>query len=292
MCIFHRHSRTTCPVCHGADAPKFTEVDGVPYYNCRKCDCIFADPEVLRKIDSGVAIRQYDASYWQAELASARQRSYGPALARVAEACLYCRVPINRFVDIGTGPGYLLDALKYYLPSSTDRFFGVEAFPPPTDCSSHPNYVVGRLGELPGFFEAGSCIEVIEHLTPAMADDLARQIAEKSAPGALFIFNTGLVEYVRAEDPGYLDPLGRGHIMSWSIQALQLIFEPHGLKVLPIPGKTWAFCVERGPASVDVPDAIVDRIWSAHAANVEILNDVQTGSLMYVLGLDTVRAYR
>jgi len=38
----------------------------------------------------------------------------------------------------------------------------------------------------------------------------------------------------------------------------------------------------------DVPDA---RIWSPLAENVSILNGPEMGSALYVLGIDTARAY-
>jgi hypothetical protein len=277
-----------CPLCAAASHP-FRNVDAVTYFECTSCEFIFADTDLLDKADSGVALRAYDESYWTMEMASARERALGPSLARLAETLLYARRPIARFLDIYTGPGYLLDAVQRYLPHASERFFGVELYPPSQEFRTiHPNYCVGDLASLTGKFQAGICIEVLEHLTPKMATKLAFELAAVSDPEALFLFNTGLVSYVKNEDPGYIDPFKRGHITCWSVPAARRIFEPAGFSVFPIPGKTWAFAVEFQSHG----GALVDRIWAPHAENKKILSDPVNGSLLYVLGLDTARAYK
>jgi hypothetical protein len=281
----------TCPLCGGTERPVFSTVAGYRYHACEDCDFLFIAPDLLARIDAGLRLRSYDSAYWAAELPAARERSWGPALARVAEVLLYCRVPVARFIDIGTGPGYLLDALAHFLPRSRAIFHGVELFPPaPEARTSHPNYLAGRLAAAPGPFQAGSCIEVIEHLTPRMVAALARELAGIAAPGACFIFNTGLTDYVRREDAGYLDPVERGHITVWSVPAARRVFGPLGFEVHAIPGKTWAFVAEyRRPAPAG---SLTDRIWTALPENLGILRDEQAGSVLHILGLETSRAYR
>lgn len=265
-------------------------VDGVAYFECRSCDFIFADPELLKEVDAGNPPRRYNSDYWANEVASARERSFGSSLARSAEALLYCRIPVNRFVDIGTGPGYLLDALSTYLPSHRDRFYGVEKFPPSLEeRSKHENYLCADLGDVGVKFECGVCIEVIEHLTPKMAENLASAIASVSVPGSLFLFNTGLTDYVRHENPGYLDPYGRGHITCWSTKSAAIVFEKYGFTVRPLRGKAWAFVIEWLPAVADV--ALADRIWSAPPQNTALLSDPAMGDVMYILGRESARAY-
>jgi len=267
----------------------FMQVEGLNYYECPNCACIFLQRDVIDLADAGRPIQIYDQAYWQAEMAGAWQRSYGPALARVAEAILYTRIPINRFVDIGTGPGFLLDALSTYLPSSRRKFFGVEAFPP-AKRSSHENYVHGGLADAGHLFEAGACIEVAEHLTPMMLASLASDLARASVAGSLYIFNTGLADFVKNEDQGYLDPYRRGHIMSYSFKSLEMIFEPRGFTVRPISGKSWAFTIEY-QSNWDKNEDITHRIWRPCPENKAMLHDPVMGSAMYVLGMDTARAY-
>lgn len=281
----------TCPLCQSS-ARDYTVVQEVPYFECAGCDFIFADPELLRRVDDGEPLRRYDKEYWDSELASAKDRSFGSSLARVAEVLLYCRIPVEKFIDIGTGPGFLLDALSKYLPSHRNVFYGVEKFPPdPSERTAHENYLCSDLAEIGETFQCGVCVEVIEHLTPTMADRLASAMRRTSVAGSLFLFNTGLTEYVRREDPGYLDPYGRGHITSWSVTSARKIFSRHGFEVHPIPGKTWAFLVELPP----VPDSgganVRDRIWSALEHNKRILADPEMGNVMYFLGLESARAY-
>ena len=280
-----------CPLCSAAVA-FYASIDKVGFHECKVCNFIFADPEFLQRVDAGESLRNYDAEYWSAEISAARQRSFGSSLARVAEAVLYCRIPIRRFLDIGTGPGFLLDALAMYLPSHSELFYGVEKFPPdPSDRSVHPNYLAAGLEDLEGAYECGVCIEVFEHLTPLMADRLAYALRSVSVPGSLFLFNTGLTDYVRHEDPGYLDPRGRGHICSWSVTAARKIFAAHGFLVHALPGKTWAFIVELPYPQYDDTGQIADRIWSAPECNRQMLTDPHLGSVIYILGIESARAY-
>lgn len=281
--------RAPCPFCRNPCALHAT-LDGVAYFDCSDCDFIFADPTLLARIDAGEPVREYDDAYWQMELAAARDRSWGPSLARTAEALLYCTIPVRRFVDVGAGPGFLLDALATYLPSHVDTFHGIEKFPPPQHLrTQRPNYIHADIADVDGTFECGTCIEVLEHLTPTMARTLARALRARSVPGSLFLFNTGLTAYVRGEDPGYLDPFGRGHITCWSVSSARRVFGPEGFLVHALPGKTWAFVIEMGP--VADKNAMVDRIWHGPAANRNLLSDPVMGNVMYLLGVESARAY-
>lgn len=285
-------SKTQCAVCNSKDAKLFKTVSDVPYYECNSCQVIFASPEVLARIDGGTGIVDYTETYWKEELFAARERSWGPSLARVAEVFLYARLPISKFVDIGSGPGYLLDSLQYQLPSS-QVFYANELFPPANEyCTTNQNYLRGPLTNFDISFDAGCCIEVIEHLTPSMVKGLFSDLAQKSKPNSIYIFNTGLSHYIKNEDIGYLDPYKRGHIMGWSIKGLQALVGSIGFQILPIPGKSWAFIAEYKPNHEFNQGQMEARIWKAFPENVSTLRDRKTGDLMYILGLDTVRAYR
>jgi hypothetical protein len=212
-----------CPLC-GHHALFFIETHSVAYFECASCDFIFAERSVLADADRGEAIRRYDEAYWRMELGAVRDRCFGPCLGRVAETLLYVRRPVRRFLDIGTGAGTLLDALGAYLPHSKHVFHGVELYPPPEPFrSKHPNYRTGPLTQFTERFDAGCCIEVIEHLTPTMLSSLAGDLAMISEPGALYLFNTGLTAYVKAEDIEYICPVKRGHICIWSVAAARKI---------------------------------------------------------------------
>ncbi len=280
-----------CPLC-GTAAPHYRDVAEVAYHGCDTCDFIFADPDLLARIDQGLATREYDENYWAAELASARQRSFGSSIARLAEALLYCTVPVERFIDIGTGPGYLLDAVARYLPHSAHRFYGVEKYPPlPRYQTESHNYLCSDLADVGLTFQCGLCVEVLEHLTPAMAIAIAQALAKVSVPGSLYLFNTGLTEYVRHEDPGYLDPYFRGHITCWSVTAARRVFEPLGFQVHALPGKSWAFIVEMPGSSPRTDLPMADRIWTPEIENVNILTSAEIGEVMYILGRESARAY-
>jgi SAM-dependent methyltransferase len=281
-----------CPCCHSSTVKLFKTVVEYDYYNCLKCDSIFIDPAYLLKIDNGFNIVKYEEGYWDMELKSAKERAYGPALARMAEAVYYCKRPIKKFLDIGTGPGYFLDAVEKLLPDNAQIFYGVELFPPDIEFrSKSKNYIVDDIGNLTDKFDCGICIEVIEHLTPVILDDILKKLAKISNPEALYIFNTGMPEYVKNEDINYLDPHKRGHLVSYSLKAMSLIAGKHGFTVHEIKGKTWAFALEfTNYLSVPAED-IRDRIWKASEQNVKILTDSNMGSALKILGLETARAY-
>ncbi len=277
-----------CPVCGHADVADYALVQDFAFFECRSCESLYLDPLVLDRIDGGDSLVTYDAGYWTEELAAARARAYGSSLARVAEALLYVRRDVEVFLDIGSGPGYLLDACRLYMPGSAERFFGVERFPPPASTATNPNLIAGGLADLTLQADAGCCIEVIEHLTPRMVDGLLADLAAVSRPQALFIINSGQPAYVKHEDPRYLDPTRRGHIVSYSVKGFDGLARPHGFRARALPGKTWAFALEK---TEQAHDPIADRIWSASPHNRAILSDPIMGSVMYILGLESARAY-
>jgi hypothetical protein len=278
-----------CPVCHGNSVISFSVHDGVSYFECTDCGSLFADPAFLAGVDAGT-VKNYENSYWEMETQAARERSFGSTLPRVAETFLYCRIPINNFIDIGSGPGFLLDSLSVVMPASRDVFHGVEMFPPVRH-SSQSNYHVGTVGDVPLKFEAGCCIEVIEHLTPDMLNRLIEQLATRSQDGALYYFNSGQPAYVKFEDPEYLDPYRRGHILSYSIDGVSKIFQQHGFLVIPLPGRNWAFLAEFGGPEVPSAEDLLTRIWTAQPENVRRLKDSEFGPLMYHIGIESARCY-
>lgn len=276
--------KADCPVCNSGKSSFYETIDGFDYMQCGACGSLHIARDVLEDIDAGKSTRIYDAAYWQEELRAARERANGAALVRAGEAILYARRPVTRFLDVGTGPGYLLDRLGEQFPGRTNSFYGVELFPP-QEHSTHPNYRVGEVAELDMTFDAGVCIEVIEHLTPQMLSRLAKGLAKVSAAGSLWLFNTGMPGYVLKEDRGYLDPLHRGHIVSYSLPGIAKIFEPHGFDVKAIPGKSYAFIVELKPVA-DVPD-FAHRIYQPLAENKAFLEE---SGLMFQAAFEAARS--
>ena len=232
-----------CPVCEGGRSHFHAQVDGYAYFRCTACSSLHIDSETLRAIDAGISTRIYDAAYWKEELAAARQRAAGESLVRAGEAILYAQRPVKRFLDVGAGPGFLLDALTKRFPGAAGVFYAVELFPP-EEHSTHPNYLIGNVGDLADRFDAGVCIEVVEHLTPCMLKGLATSLAKISEPKSLWLFNTGMPEFVLEHDPAYLDPKRRGHIVSYGLLGLEHIFAPLGFRISQVPGKNYAWIAE------------------------------------------------
>ncbi len=281
----------SCPICRHGASSRVAQVAGHSYSLCSGCGSISIETETIERLDAGGSLVEYDEDYWTSELPAARDRAFGPSLARMAEAVHYTRIPIQRFLDVGSGPGFFLDAIARYLPSRVQHFFGVEKFPPPAAHRTRStNFIVGEVSDLNLRFDAGICIEVVEHLTPATLRTLLAGLAGVSNPGSLFLFNSGLPEYVLKEDIAYLDPQRRGHIVSYSLKAVRLLARDLGFSVLPIPGKTWAYVLEFQSRATERED-IRSRIWSARPENLQLLGDPEMGSVLRILGLDTARAY-
>jgi len=296
-----------CPCCDNQGIELYNVIEGYNYYKCDACGSLFIDPALISQIDQGKNVVKYQEDYWAFELKSSRERAFGANLARLSEVIHYAKKDINIFLDIGSGSGYILDAVKYYIPCGVDKFFAIEKYPPPpnfrtlfdfminrhrwyrtrTKCK---NYFVGEICDFPYKVDAGMCIEVVEHLTPAMLKNFLAGIAEISNEGAVYIFNTGMPEYVINEDPQYLDPVKRGHIMSYSLAAIRHIAKEFGFNVYAIQGKTWAFVIEYSK-DFDPNENICDRIWKISEHNRSILNDPKTGEVLRILGLESVRAY-
>lgn len=276
-----------CPVCSRTRAGVFfREVDGFKYYACANCESLFIDPVVLADMDDGKSPRSYDLDYWDEEIASARQRSVADGLVRAGEVILYAGREVHRFLDVGAGPGFLLDQLASMFPTRPDTFHAVELFPP-HDHSRHANYVVGDVGSLAGKFDAGVCIEVIEHLTPRMLGELIKGLAIVSEPGSTWLFNTGMPAYVRHEDPGYLDPRRRGHIVSYGLEGLRQMFGKSGFRVVELPGKSFAFLAEFKPTQW--PETFsADRFYTPIPYNKELLEEV---GLLYLAAFESARSY-
>lgn len=281
-----------CPCCGSTSTKLFVTVSGYNYYSCSSCNSIFIDLVHLAKIDNGFNIVKYEEGYWKMELESAKDRAYGPALARMSEALYYCKRPVDKFLDIGTGPGYFLDAVKKLLPNNAHHFYGVELFPPTEEFrTTAKNYIIGDLGDLTDKYDCGICIEVVEHLTPKMFDDILQKLSRISNPEALYIFNTGMPDYVKNEDMGYLDPTKRGHLVSYSLEAVRLMSGKYGFQVHRIPGKTWAYALEFTDNKKVVSTDIRERIWHALPQNLNLLCDPNMGSVLKILGLESSRAY-
>lgn len=274
-----------CPVCLAGASTLYTVIADYSYYTCEACGSIHVAPDVLAAMDAGAAsIGEYGHEYWESEARSALGRARGLSLCRAGEAILYCRRPVERFLDVGTGPGFLLHELQRLLDPDAEVFHGVEKFPPSFAVEA-PNFHIGDVGDAPGSFDAGVCIEVVEHLTPKMLDRLAAGLARVSQPGALWLFNTGMPDYVRNQDPGYLDPQRRGHVISYSLKGVAARFERHGFRVEGMPGRNFGFVVERLPAESIGFD---ERIYQPLPENRALL---ERNGLLYQAAFESARSY-
>lgn len=285
-----------CPCCASGAAP-YAVLSGYAYYRCGFCETIFIDGAVLSAIDGGLNIVSYAGEYWQTQQYAAKQRGYGAALARMAEVFYYGRRPIRKFIDIGTGPGHFLDSVAKYLPEHAHVFYGCEKFPPPDGFykTPSPNYIPRFLDEVDDAFDAGMCIEVIEHLTPLMLKNLFIHLERTAEENAFFLFNTGMPDYVINENPDYLNPIKNGHIVSYSVKGASALLRGLNLKAFPIPGKTWAFGVEKSPppplTSHKTSVNLEYRVWHPVPENMNVLESGSMGSVLKILGMESARAY-
>lgn len=193
-------------------------------------------------------------------------------------------------LDIGEGTGLLLDAISLYLPDHILYFHSIKKYPSEDRYrTANKNFHTCSYSELEMQFQAGICMEVIEHLTPKMLVDMFGDIAMVSSDGAIYLINTGMPKYVREQDSAYLDPFVRGHIISYSIEGIRVLLEPLGYRVFPIRGKDWAFCIEYHSDKND--EDITERIWKALPENIALLQDSKMGNVLQILGRESVNAY-
>lgn len=275
-----------CAVCH-EPASYWNTVDGHDYSHCLSCGSVALNIDRIHAFDRGDSTRIYNADYWDSETRAARERAWGSSLARSAEAIYVCQRPVKSFLDIGSGDGALLDSLSYHLPSFADRLIGIELFPPETH-TQHQGYHHGSVADIPMRVDCGVCVEVIEHLTPQMLRGMLSSLASKAEVNSCFLFNTGMGEYVLSEDASYIDPINRGHIVSYGLQALKAIFAEFGFRVSTLGSRTWAFVAEYQPTE---PFDIVSRTWRPLPENIAILDDARSGSLMSIVARESLRAY-
>lgn len=273
-----------CPVCFLGSSAHYADVDGFAYFECAECGSLHIDPAVLARMDAGdEPLGKYADDYWEQEREGAIERANGLSICRSGEAILYCRRPVERFLDVGTGPGFLVHKLQELLGPAGGIIHGIEKYPPRYAVGC-PNYHIGDIADLEGHFDAGVCIEVVEHLTPRMLESLALGLRHVSAEGSLWLFNTGMPDYVRHEDPGYLDPLRRGHVVSYSLKGIETIFAPLGFTVTALPGKNYAFIAEFEPKSM--PD-FNERIYRPIAENWSLLGK---NGLFQQVAMESARA--
>jgi len=274
-----------CPVCTRPESRFHARIDGFDYFECDACGSLHIDANVVAAIDAGESVLgEYAAEYWEQERKAALERAAGMSLCRLAEAILYCRRPVRRFLDVGAGPGFLLKEIQGLIDPQAETFHAVEKFPPPYAIEA-PNFHIGDVADLELTFDAGICIEVVEHLTPTMLDGVIAGLARCSQPGSLWLFNTGMPSYVKLEDPGYLDPIRRGHIISWSLAGLAPHFDSHGFTLRELPGRSFGFFAEYRP--VESPD-FEARFSHPLEENRRLL---MRHGLLYHAAFETARSY-
>lgn len=280
-----------CQVCERGTLHAFGVCSGIEYLQCSLCQSICADEGAFNSANKGGS-REYNEEYWSFEVRAARGRSYGSSILRAAEVFRMARVEVNRFLDISGGDGSLLDALSTLLPEMSEVFHVIEPFPPPPAFrSQHPNYKVGFIEDVEGQFDGGTCIEVIEHLFPETLKSLVRALSSRASPGALFYFNSAQPSFVIERDPAYLDPLVRGHVASYSVQGLQVLFRRFGFTVHELPGRDWGFLAEFTSAPPETLDGMFARLWSPQPENVQRIEACKFGPMFLAAGLESARCY-
>jgi hypothetical protein len=277
-----------CPICLSLHEIKIYSTLPTGHFNeCLNCDYMFFSSFNQKKTETS-KLEAYQDLYWLEEISAAKERAFGISIARASEVFILSSIPIKTFLDIGTGPGYFLDAVNKYLPDSSITFLGVEKFPPGSEFQTkNPGFRTGWLEQFKDeSIDGGICIEVIEHLSATEVLQLFNLLYVKSSKGATYIFNTGLTDYVRKEDSDYLDPEIRGHISIWSIRALKILLADTGWTFSPIRNRTWCFMVEK---EIEIDVDLDTRIWRPLSKNIEALCGESNSKLLYLLGRDSLR---
>ena len=270
-------SENRCQICDGNEI-FFHEVDQVAYYQCDSCSSISVDRNF-----SNNKQKIYDESYWENELNSSKSRAFGGNVIRYAELFLLSRIELKKIIDISSGPGLILDSISTILPNSINNFFAIEPFPPPLKYrTKNKNYNVGNIQDLKSKFDGGCCIEVIEHLNYDQLCDLVKKLAMISNDGACYYFNSGQPSFVQ-NNLSYLDPFGRGHIASYSLKALEMIFSKYEFRLFELPSRDYGFVVEY--KSKNKQYDLIHRIGNPNKKNIENIYKNEYGQLFYEMGL-------
>ena len=273
-----------CQVCLKGAMVFTIALEDVPYQECVSCGSIAADRSALPTNFS------YGADYWRNELPSTRMRSWSSSIQRVGEVFALCGIEIKNFIDISTGGGELLDSLSALLPEISGIFHGIEPFPPPEEFrSKHERYRVGYLCDLETKFDAGVCIEVIEHVFPDVLRTILKSLAVRSNPGALYYFNSGQPDFVKKHGYSYLDPTLRGHIASYSIAGMKNLFAEERFVVYGYPVRDWGFFAEYRPEGSETGETPFDRLWRPLPENLALLRTCRFGNYFYLAGRESIR---
>lgn len=262
-------TRQTCPVC--AELSFFYKtVQGFAFFECSQCSVIHIDVDCLDKIDAGAPIILYQNDYWKQEYSAARQR-LPMSVTRLVEAIYLSQIPVQRVIDIGTGQGLILEEMERFLPVNSRAIFGIEKFPPDIRTRS-PGYRIGSLQDIAseGLYDAGLCMEVIEHLTPLMVRHLLTELSQLASEGGCFLFNTGLAESVKTRNPDYINPGVLGHIMFWTVEAMNVLGAPLGFTAQRFMDRDWCFILEKTTIALK---PITERVYTPLKENLFFLSD-------------------
>ena len=280
-----------CPICRN-EASRLRDVDAVAYFRCLKCESVFAHPDFLAAVDAG-AVGNYRDSYWEQELPAARERSFGPGVARMAETLRMARMPVRRALDIGSGPGLLLDALAELVPSLAERVHGVELFPPPPRAAQpSPNYHVGSVGDLEGTVRRRRVHRSDRASHARHARRPAAATRGEIEPGRALFLQLRPAVVCRGGRPRLSGPaLAAAMWSSWSIAGARVVFEPAGFNVIALPGRDWAFLAEFGPPRAVGADTLIDWLWRPAPDNIALIRNDRFGPLFETIGLECARCY-
>ena len=226
-------SASGCPVCRGADTPRFAELYGHAYLRCAACACVYLAAPERAPAAEGVYTADYIADRGHDAVGSSLTDAK-EATARHYLALLEQHLSPGRLLEVGCSTGLALRVAA----ARGWQVHGVEVNRAAVDVA---NRVLGREAVVPGpltadmfpgqQFDAVVLFDVIEHITTP--DEFLDLLAPKVVPGGVVLLVTPNADSLSASLLRARWPhLMLEHVILYSLPALRALLARHALDVI------------------------------------------------------------
>ena len=258
-----------CAVCKANAAQRYRNVDGVGYLRCGACGSLFADPDFLaaEQLSSMPTTTGGMSCMRRGSAASARRCCAWRRRSRIV-VCRSARSSISAPAPVGCSMHLRHCCQRRSIGSMRSSSIRRPRRTAPAIRTTSS----ARWTACDRTFDAGVCIEVIEHLTPTTLRSLVAQLAAVSRPGSLYLFNSGQPDFVEREDPGLSrSARPRPHRLVFAALVPRASSGRPGSMSSRCPAAPGLFLPSSGRCSLVDADALIARLWHPVPENVSML---------------------